>query len=317
MATYAQWQASGARVSRVMYLSGPSQLLQAEVIAEIRSRFPEAETLWAGSEPEALIWQVACAYPDEPATPRLVIVHEADRLRNWEPLAALLAAYRAMPHCTLLLVSGQDGYPEDTAEPGIMLRKSTGASLIRAVTPSSWEELASWAARPVPGAGRQAGADILDLTGGCLEDARDLAVKAATLVQAGIIKPTRDALAWLVSDDTASDYAKRLVAGDKAGAHAAADQLTRPQLGFAIGTLANWLDSLAIIQPAAAHGITKAKDLSRLGVSASDTRTLVPVAAKYPPSRIGSCRIALLTAAQAYREEAPVPGVASVLAASW
>jgi hypothetical protein len=291
-----------------------SWVLAEEVIAEIRDQFPPAATFYASQDRDQAIWDALTTVPFDPADPRLVVVREAERIRDWAPLEHMLAAYRQLPRCTALFVDGgeQPGRgenpPADTLQ-GRLLRRSGAAVLVKTSVPGD-EELEEWAAALLPEAARGLAAEVLRVTGGDVRAARDLCARLSVLPP----DLERRTVSWLAGEPV-FDFASAVIAGNRKAAFSAAPLLTSDQLGYAIGTLAGWLDDLAVLAPAAARNATL-REIGALGVSQYSALRLLPVVSRYNPAAIHRDRSVLLVAAEAW-QSGQRDGVPEVIAALW
>lgn len=137
MALYWQWRfprnADGtpksfeaARVGwleRVTWICGAETVLVEDtldlLVAERwRLYQPQVMRMTAGSDSAADIWAVANQYPLDENAQRLVIVREAQRLVNWDPLVSWVDSVRTLPNNSLIMVSSEDDYPLEPTKYG-------------------------------------------------------------------------------------------------------------------------------------------------------------------------------------------------------
>jgi hypothetical protein len=257
------------------------------------------------------IW-AACAVIPPAGQERLVIVHDAHKLRRPHELAPLVKAGREAAGAWLLFISAEDDFTRDKDGLAVHLaaiRDSRGGQLIRCTAPRD-DDLLDWAVRQWPGLGRNAAHRLLTRAGGDLAVVRDAGAKArATGLTDGKY------IEVLCEARPGQEFAELLLAGDRQGALAAAGVLP-PAPGVAIGLLDSRLGTLAAIREGQRRGLEPRDITSRFGVS----RFLIPqyrdIAPAYSPARVRRCRELLAMADAAWRSGAD-RGVAEVLAANW
>jgi hypothetical protein len=310
MATYAQW-ARSRQVRRVMWVCGPEPALRSEVTAAARQGAGEVSVFFAGADSEAAVWAAAGQLSEEPRT---VVVHDAQRLRRWDQLTAILAAPE-LAAARLVLVSPDDDFPHAggvLAAHAAEIRDSRAGSLIRCVAPRG-DDLAAWVAAAVPGTGKVAAHALVTRAGGDIT-----ALKwACEKLQRARLELTASWAAALAPEHPAEDFADSLVLGSRRAALLAAGLTRGGDAGAAIGLLDSRLDTLARLREAAARKLAP-RDISiKYGIGHYLLRRYAGVAGAYGPARVRRCRSLLAFADDAWRAGAPEQAVLECVAAAW
>lgn len=143
MVSFAQYWTGGRQKDpkQVYYLYGPERVLVDYVLDELLERFkPSVSNLVGvrfGDYQESLVWPLLEQAPLDPLTPRVVVLRDADRIKDWARLESWLANKRWYPNTRLILVS-QDHKIERVATeeggfaapPHIQMLRKAGAQLI-------------------------------------------------------------------------------------------------------------------------------------------------------------------------------------------
>lgn len=110
MATYTQYmKARQDEVRRITWVCGQESLLKAEVVEHVRDRVDAklADTMaYIGGESlDRDIWAQANTYPVDPHAKRLIIVHDAQRIKRWKPLKDWIDNSKSLPTTYLVFDS--------------------------------------------------------------------------------------------------------------------------------------------------------------------------------------------------------------------
>ena len=318
MSTFSQWQRAGCPAKRVTWVCGPEQALVSDVIGSICDSLPDVTpaVYFAGNDSELDIWS-ACGVIPPQGVERLVVVHEAQKLRRPGELVPLVKAGREAAGVTLLFVSGEDDFTRVSTSEGkgalaphlAAIRDARHGQLIRC-TPPKDDDLLDWVARQWPGLGRNAAYRLLELASWDLAAARGAGAKARAC---GLL--AEKYIPVLCEPPPGGQFAELLIKGDRPGALAAARTGQVPP-GPAIGLLDSWLGVLAAIREGQ-HSQLEDRDIAgKLGVPRFLIGKYRNVAHEYGPARVRHCRELLATLDVAWRTGAS-RGVAEVLAASW
>lgn len=315
MASYGQWAKSFAShgASRVTWVCGAERVLVAEVSAAVSAAVApaESESWTAGRARERDIWASALAVPF--TTPRLVLVQDAGRLRDWWKLRAWLDDRQVLRASYLVFCAREEDFPRvdgKLAEPCTWLRDSSVAQVIRCA-PLAPDDAATWACRQLPGLSPVQARQLLNRSSGSLAEVRGVLAKARALGGA-----VNDAALALLCEELPGDFADLVIGGDRAAAMLAAETLGSTGLGWSLGVLASRLPVLATLHRAARDNVSRRDVVGRLGVPAFLAQRYAGVARDYGEARVARCWAALAVAEDAYRGGAST-GVAEALAASW
>lgn len=318
MSTFSQWQRAGCPAKRVTWVCGPEQPLVSDVTATVCAALPDTApaVYFAGTDIERDIW-AACGVVPPAGQERLVVVHEAQKLRRPGELAPLVRAGREAAGAYLLFVSAETDFPRDGAGEGkgslaphlAAIRDARCGQLIRC-TPPKDDDLLDWVSRQWPGLGRNAAQRLLEQANGDLAAVRGAGVKARAC---GLLEEKY--IPVLCEPPPGGQFAELLIRGDRPGALAAARTGQVPP-GPAIGLLDSRLGTLASIREGQRRQLEDRDIAGKLGVPRFLIGKYRNVAHEYGPSRVRNCRELLATADAAWRTGAS-RGVAEVLAASW
>jgi hypothetical protein len=311
MSVFSQWQRAGCPVKRVTWVCGPEQALASDVVDSIcgaLDRWGQA-VYFAGNDTERDIW-AACGVIAPVGQERLVVVHDAQKLRRPGELVPLVKAGRAAAGSFLLFVSAEQDFPRDSgalAPHLAAIRDARHGQLIRCTTPKE-DDLLDWVSRQWPGLGRNAAHRLLERASWDLGSVRMAGAKASAT---GLLDEKY--IPVMCEPPAGGEFAELLLNGDRAGALAAAETTAA---GPAIGLLDSRLGALAAIREGQRRQFEDRDIAGKLGVPRFLIGKYRVVAQQYGPDRVRCCRELLATADAAWRSGA-VAGVAEVLAANW
>ena len=313
MSTFSQWQRAGCPAKRVTWVCGPEQALAGDVVDSICDSQPVAGRVvyFAGNDIERDIWAAAGVIAPV-GQERLVVVHDAQKLRRPGELVPLVKAGREAAGSFLLFVSAENDFPRDSG--GLVpqlaaIRDARHGQLIRCTAPKD-DDLLDWVSRQWPGLGRNDAHRLLERAGGDLSIVRDAGARARAC---GLLDEKY--IPVLCEPPPGGEFAELLIAGDRAGALAAARTATVAP-GAAIGLLDSRLGALAAIREGQRRQLEDRDIAGKLGVPRFLIGKYRVVAQQYGPDRVRRCRELLATADAAWRTGASA-GVAEVLAANW
>ncbi len=311
MSVFSQWQRAGCPAKRVTWVCGPEQALAVDVLDGVCAALPEVipAVYFAGNDIERDIW-AACGVLPPAGQERLVIVHDSHKLRRPGALVPLVKAGREAAGVYLLFVSADQDFSRDAdglAPHLAAIRDARHGQLIRCTLPKD-DDLLDWVARQWPGLGRNAAQRLLERAGGDLGAVRTAGLKAR---MTGLLDEKY--IPVLCEPPPGGQFAELLVAGDRAGALAAA---AATPAGPAIGLLDSRLGTLSAIREGQRRQLEDRDIAGKLGVPRFLIGKYRDVAQAYGPDRVRRCRELLATADAAWRSGA-VAGVAEVLAANW
>lgn len=114
MANFTQWRNFVRRgvVKRHAWVCGTEFVLVEEVVAWFRQRHDplHTEVVTGGADSEAEIWAALNQYP-MPGCQRLVVVRDAQEIKDWDPLFAWAEDSKSMPDSSVVFVSRDADFP--------------------------------------------------------------------------------------------------------------------------------------------------------------------------------------------------------------
>ncbi len=304
--TYAQWRASAdkAEARRCIYLCGPETALRQEVIETTISIVNPSHLDYVSVDADhaatADIWADANAYPLTPNASRLVVVRNAQNLRDWTPLESWLNTVRRRPSTYLLFVSEDAEVPD--APHITLLRKRSHGQVVRCTRPNP-TDLTAWVRRRA-GLDVEMATRLLDNVHWNVADAADACRKLA-LFGGNPGPATVDA----VCNPGPGNLVEFLLADEKVQALGAVHQLDQAALGL----LAARVDLLGRMWAYA-----------KAGVPAREIRDVPPfilvrymqLVSRWNPKRCDHARRVLAVVEDAYRSGAR-DAIGEALVALW
>jgi hypothetical protein len=317
--SYAQWRkgADKGTVRRFTWVCGTELVLVQEVVDTILDLAKARVWIGCSGDSEMSVWVSAGQVSD--VDTKVLVVRDAQNMKRWRNLEALLENSRDFRHLYMVFVSSEPGLTkvageneDDKAElaPHLAaLRDASQGQLVVCSTPSYEDQLA-WVKRQVPLSDNLA-SYLLMKCGGDLSAVRDTCTKIRLL---DLTEVSRQAIDDLAPVTPGQDFADCLLSGNKQAAMFALPD--DDELASVIGLLDARLDMLDELHKAAA-----------LGWSAADMhqRTRLPqfVIAKYRrfaggyTSLVVQHRRAILAVADAAYRQGARGGVAEAIAALW
>lgn len=302
---------------RIAWVCGPEPALVRQVVEAYRAGYP-ADGIWALSAAEETSRDVRDELMSEPGlSARLIIVHSAEKLAD-AVLMTMLAEGGPEGGC-VLFVSAEDDFTRIESDgkkvlaPHLaVLQAHRHGQLIRCCAPGRREDQVAMVASWWPGAGLNLGHEVLTLCGGSLTrawEACDKAVRAH-------LPPVARSVQMVCLPEPGDSFADALIAGNKAGALAAARAARRTEVGAGLGLLASRLSMLAAIADALRTGAEVSDLPGRTRIDRYLLHLLTPHAAAYGADRVARCREVLAMAESAWRAGADT-GVAEIVISLW
>lgn len=311
MATYTQWRTAADRgeVRHATWVCGDQHILVEEVVDTIRYllkvRPQDAVTLHAGGN-DVAVWAEAHQDAIDPGSNRLVLVRDADKVRNWAPLAGWMSNLRTVPNSYLLFVSGEPDLPKKSTA-HIEALKPPKAHVVRCTMPNPIDAR-SWVMRRAHLDERTA-EHLLTRVG------MDLAAAAAVCRKMSIFNAAASpaAIDRLCEPLPADAFAEHLLWQQKPDALLALQRLHATDYSRTIGLLDSRLETLDILHRALRAG-HKTREVQ--GLPYFLTRLYSPIAKHYDPATVDRRRTLLTLIDSALRSGART-GVMEALAALW
>jgi hypothetical protein len=318
MGSYGQWSRR-REVRRLTWVCGSEPLLAEEVVTEALLQCTGHLTLTAGDDAEREIWAAASSPLADPAASQVIVVRSAERLRHWDNLEPLTTA-RDLDAVRVVFVSAEPrlaqvrGEEKSVLAPHLaLLRDSRPGQLVECRAPEDWSDppewLQDWASRQLGAAGREAACYLLSVTGSIPE-----AAAVGSKIRMSGLSPTQQIIGALAG--RVSSFTEALICGRRREALAAAADLSRDELGRAIGQLASRLDVLGALHVASEHHLDGRETAVKLGVPRFLQLRYRDPSRAYSGARVASCRSLLAVADEAWRSGA-AGGVAEFVAALW
>lgn len=268
-------------------------------------------SLSAGDSAERDVWAEASQFPLIPGGNRMILIRNAEKLKNWDQLELWLTRTRQLTGVYLVFVSNDKTLPYANGKQGVLLPhaaalKAPRGSLVKCSMPKQQDAVA-WVQRRATMDASTA-QHLLARTGGSLTAAAHVCAKLA-LFDGMAGAATVDAL---VNESPAADFAENLIALDRKRA-----LLCIPDLTFEHAKLVALLDSrLDLLQTLHRAQIAGQGWRDSHGVNPYLARQYLPHARHYPPTTCAYRRRVLAVIDDALRNGARV-GVFEALVALW
>ncbi len=318
MAAFSQWRkaADQGTVKKVTWVCGAERVLVDEVTDFVRTTLQPSETDFltfvGGKTPDREIWAGANQYPFDSSAPRLIMVREAQKVKNWAPLADWLENTRTLPTTYLLFISGEEDFArtkDKELAPHLQMIKGKG-SMVRCAYPSE-DDAVTWLTRYLAVPSPEVAGHILLKAGGDLGVARNVARKASVFKG----RLTREVVDVLCSERASDGFVDYLLFRDKPGALKSLELLPEKDYLKTIGLLDSRLETLGLLYVGAKKGLG-VKELAMSGVPVFLIKSLMPVAKYYDPGKVADCRSVLALVDQEVRKGSKV-GTMESLVALW
>lgn len=338
MGSFQQWLKK-PDPKRATWLCGPEVVLREHVMDHIRTELKPSdldyEIFIAGVDKDRDIWAAANQYPMEPNANRLIVVRDAEKIKNWAPLEAWLETTRTLPTVYMVFVSNEEDLPYVWAEGkktsqlkphGALFRDKSAAGLVRCIAPSSEIPKDPKTKRPMK--------EVSDLTAyvqslfpldndtadyvvkrlaGNLGQMRNLCLKLSVFGQAHVSKAAID---MLCAPEPADDFVMSVINLDKQSAFLALEKVGSSEYLGTLSLLSYWLDVTAQVASLLVQRKTVA-DMAQLpGLGRFQVQQVIGVAKNYDKRRVSECRTLLALCDGATRQgvtDSPM----EVLVAMW
>ena len=200
MSTFSVWLQAYTKdptPKRVIWVCGPERVLVDDVVSStVRAldlRPWSEHRLVMGEDKEKDIWELAMQYPLE-LEDRVIVVHAAERIKDFSPLKNFLASARSNPTTHLIFVSNSDraektpGNREEDIKPELLPHLKAIQSKGRIVeckkfTNATWKHAMAWIAARAD-VSPSVAKHILVRTNGDLRAVRDVCAKVAVIPNA-------------------------------------------------------------------------------------------------------------------------------------
>lgn len=313
MATHAQWRRSADKgeVRKTTWVCGDQRVLVEEVVDFIRRQLGVSDMdyvcLTAGTVADRDIWAAAGQYPMDPTANRLILIRDAEKIRNWEPLTEWLAGARRLPTVHLLFVSNLPDFGADKKMPSHVEAIKARGHIVRCAMPNETDALA-WVKRRA-NLDDETARHLLTRTGGNLALAGAVCAKLSLFDgQAG-----PRTINQLCAEVPADSFVESLLLLNKRAALHAAESLRPNDFGKIIGLLDSRLDLLAVLHRAVRAGYST-REVQ--GFPLFLVKQFMSVAKHYDPKRCLYSRRVLAVIDDVHRSGAR-DGLMTALTALW
>lgn len=314
-----QWKGHAAKgaVSKVTYCCGDQSALVELVVDDIRTllNVPITDYVEIDAKLDNSMWEAASQYPLDLNANRLVVVRNAEYIRDWEPLFDWIAATRGNTTNYLLFVSYQSDAPATYAkgkrvsyEDHIELIRTKG-KFIKCSQPND-EDLVSWGMSY--GLTQQAAQHLMERTSG--DTSAMLEVFRKVHVWNG--SPNPKAIDLLCEDQALDSFADYLIMRDKPTAYLALQSTSVEDRAKIISRLDYRLDMLMEIGKYVRRRMYAGDIAATTGIKVYLIKRFMPVVKNYDDKKIRYCRQLLAMADGANRDGAKI-GVWETLIALW
>ncbi len=288
-----QWKGYAAKkeVGRVTYLCGDQTALIELVIDDIKEilQVPTTDFVAVDASQDDSMWESASQYPLDPNANRLVLVRNAECVRNWDILSDWLAQSRANPKNFLVFVSSQDDAPSIFAkgkrvsyESHIELIRSKG-KLVRCSVPND-EDLVKWSQSY--GLSKASAEFLVERTSGDTASMLDILRK----VHVWNGSPSPKALSLLCDEQALDSFVDYLVLRDKSSAILSLSSMSEEERGRIITRLDKRLDMLMDIGTLVRRRMYAGDIAATTGIKVYLVKRFMPVVKDYDNNKIRYCR---------------------------
>lgn len=297
MSTYTQWKNKvNDDVKRLTWVCGPERVLVEEVVDGIRDNispsFMDYMSMAAGETPDKDIWANANQYPMDPKAKRLILIRDADKMKNWKPLTVWLSNTRVLPNVYLLFVSNdtallgkKDQQGNKKWLPPDVIRNQPGKVGLVECKIYNTDDLVAW----VKGKSKvddKTAKHLIDRAGGNVYLMHNVCMKASLFNG----KLSDKIIDVLCAETPADDFVTLLLSLKKPQAMSVVEKISRKDYGYILGGVAYKLDVLAQFNAAVRKGTTM-RDAAQLpGANDFLVKQLYGIAKYYDKGRQSRCR---------------------------
>jgi DNA polymerase III delta subunit len=320
MPNYSQWRTSAdkGQVARVTWLCGDQRVLVEEVIEETKRILDLTEfdyVVLSGDSSPVEIWDAAYQYSLDPTANRLVLVREADKVKQWGPLKKWFKDSRKLVSTYLMFVSDEADYPVVPDTKNVELQEHielirTKGKTVRCSMPSSGE-LTSWVVRNSMFKEPTA-KFLIGRSGG------DLNIIANICKKSWLFKedPGQSVVAQLAGESPSQTFADALLEMKKTDALNALSSLPEDEYVKVVGQLYSRLDTLQTLNKTLPNFTTYKELAEATGVKIFLIQKYGFIAKHYSPEKVSKCR-SLLTIVDDAIQRRAYAGTMELLVTLW
>lgn len=321
MPSYVQWKVSAEKgyVPKVSWLCGDQRILVEEVIYETKKLLNVSEfdyvPLSAESDSETAVWDAAYHYSLDPDGSRLILVRQADFIKDWSPLQKWLLDAKSLSSTHLMFVSDLSDYPltadvkNPEVQPHIQLIRKKGKA-IRCSMPSQ-ADIISWIKR---------NSTLSDYSANFLFDrcGSDLSAVANVCKKSLLFKtdPGLQVISELSNEYASQTFSDCLIFQDKKAAFLELANLPESEYSKVVGLLYSRIDTLYALHRAGPN-FNSSRELSEAtGIKIFLINKYLQASKSYDKTKVTNCRNILTVADDALQRNV-TQGVLELLVSLW
>lgn len=330
MTTFSQWwlgQQKNPTPRQFTYLCGPESILIEEIVNTVRDNLhlePWAVSyLSAGEDSDRTIWSEVDQMPNLEDN-RLVVIRNAEQLKNWQRFYALVKERTRNPNTHLVLISNELRAPmteptfeqkRDGEKPKLLphLAALSGKGYViecRPFTAATAKHAVTWVQSKL-GVSTQIAAHLLNRANGDLRLVRDVCVKLAVFE-----KITISMVNELLSEQPRDEYTEALMSLNKKSALQALARLPEMEYSRVIGLLDSQLDLASLVHDMQIEHRSQGEIAKAAGSRGFLVKDMVDVAKHYDHKRCLAARKVLSRADEALRRGERV-GIMEYITEAW
>lgn len=330
MATFSGWWKAYNKkptIKPVTWVCGTERVLVEDVVLAIRKGVSPQPwnylPLSVGEDSERDIWAEVFTLPQGLNQSRLIVVRNAERLKEPERMTAFSKRAGAHPDTYLVMVSNDASVPhqepdEDQRRRGAKgdvvpyLAALTGKGTViecRPFTSDTAEIAVAWV-QAKTGMRQAVAGHLLNRADGNMRLVRDTCQKLSVLGFEATISAVND----LLAEQPRDTFVDALVAMDKKGALMALERMQPDDYSRSLGLLDFHLDLAGMVHDMTVDHKTPYEIMRRAGNKSFLVKELIPVARHYDPKRRAGVRRVLAVADEALKSGARTGVLESVVA---
>lgn len=320
MPSYSQWRTSAdkGQVAKVTWVCGDQRVLVEEVVDETKAILQVTEfdyvPLWAESDSELSIWDAVYQFPLEPDAKRLILVRQADKIKNWKPLEKWLQDSKNISSNHLMFVSDEIGYPmsleEEPEYPEFFELIRKRGKVVKCSMPNP-AEVISWIKR---------NSTFTDYSASFLFDrcGSDLSAVSNVCKKSKMFKadPGSQVITQLSEEYASQSFSDCLIYLNKKAALLDLPNIPESDYSKIIGQLYSRLDMLQVLHRAAPNFNTTRELSEATGLKMFLVSKYVQAAKAYDKTKISNCRNILTVVDDAVQRQA-TEGAMELLVSLW
>jgi DNA polymerase III delta subunit len=301
ISSFSQWFVSYQKkpaIKQVTWVCGSESVLVDDVVETIRSNFGTDpwcfSSFTAGTDSDREIWADLDQHPIDGRTPRLVVVHSAEKLADLGRISEWMATKNKNPLTSVVFISNQPELAREeltremkrdrtkpTLKPHLAAIQGRGSLVeCKAFTQATAKHAVAWVQSKVairPGVAGK----LLERANGDLRLTRDAVVKLSAFPD----EISEQTINLLLSARPRLSFVDALLELDKRAALLALEYMDPSEYSGALGLLDQRIDVIGRVRDMLVSHASTAQISSALGTMGFLTRDLVPLAKAYDQKR--------------------------------